>query len=166
MLCFFSIINIIERESILELGEKTMRTYYIYWMKEMVFNHYANQDDLFKFFKQTLCNDVSTINKTIEKKITKCIPARTIKNFFKSTMHSNTYYLYSPEHTTIYLDETTKAALYFENHRMILTAIGSREIELIWFDQLRKFAPTFFVYEMNGSTSGWISEPKEQKNNI
>ena len=91
MLCFFSIINIIERESILELGEKTMRTYYIYWMKEMVFNHYANQDDLFKFFKQTLCNDVSTINKTIEKKITKCIPARTIKNFFKSLQESKNF---------------------------------------------------------------------------
>lgn len=148
-------------------GEIDMRTYYIYWMKEAVCGNFRSETDrILENLKTAFCKENKQIDTVHEKRFTKCIPSRTMKNFFKSMMHSNAYYLYHPDNTTIYLDETTKASIKFEDEKIILHAVGSREVELIWFEQLRKFAPTFFVYEVSGTICGWLSPNKEVKNYV
>lgn len=141
-----------------------MRTYYIYWMKEAVtrlLTQDINDTKQKESMEHVLCGELYKNPFFAEKSYTKCIPTRTLRNFFKHMMHSNAYYLYHEENSTIYLDETTKACMKFDKQKMILHAVGNREVELIWFEQLRQFAPTFFVYEVGGNLCGWLS-PKTQ----
>lgn len=145
-----------------------MRTYYIYWMKEaaIAMKEDTNERKAMEFMRKILCDTCENELALMQKNLTKCIPIRTIRNFLKHMMHSNTYYLYHEENTTIYLDETSKASMCFDKRKMVLHAVGSREVELIWFEQLRQFAPTFFVYEANGSLCGWLSPQTQIKNYV
>ncbi|MDF2946079.1 MAG: hypothetical protein K0S51_758 [Bacillales bacterium] len=144
-----------------------MRTYFVYWMKEDVLLQYFGKEALIYNLLTELDNSDPYQKMLLEKQIsfiTKCMPVSTLQKFLLDAMDSGLAFNFDKDNFSISLTNCDgSASLSFHSNYLTIKANGSKEAEIIWFEKLRKFAPSFFAIQSGHNLCGWLSPLKQRK---
>ncbi|WP_062050890.1 sporulation inhibitor of replication protein SirA [Bacillus sp. JCM 19034] len=136
-----------------------MRQYELYIFEESVAQEYYGQESklfhLFLEYENAAPKKKETIRKQIEY-ITKPIPTLYIQQKIKQAFKHYKGFSYYKHTNLIELKSGGKAELMIDSQSIFVTANGTPEVEMMFFEVLRKCVPTFFAFSVEDNRYGWL----------
>ncbi|WP_332633692.1 sporulation inhibitor of replication protein SirA [Halalkalibacter flavus] len=143
-----------------------MRHYELYIFEEDVARQYYGQEaKLFYLFlehEKARGNQKEILRKQIEF-ITKPIPALLLQQKLKQDLVKiEGYKKKKNTHVIDIPDRDSKVELVIGADALYLTAVGSFDVETMFFEILRKCEPTFFAFTIEEHRYGWLKPIKQE----
>ncbi|MCK0470856.1 sporulation inhibitor of replication protein SirA [Halalkalibacter sp. APA_J-10(15)] len=143
-----------------------MRQYELYIFEESVAHQYYGQESkLFYLFLDY--ENASPIKKEVIRKqieyITKPIPTLFVQQKIKQAFKQNQQYENHKQTNVITLNSGAQAELVIDSQSIHVTANGTPEVEMMFFEVLRSCAPTFFAFSIEEYRYGWLKPIQQLK---
>lgn len=143
-----------------------MRSYQIYLIEDEFARHYFGREKIFfnLFLEYIQSSDwhKDILQKQIEY-ITKKIPANNVHFSLEQSLQRKQGYLTQNGVYYLKTKSNSKAAVYIQEHSIILKAEGDFDAETTFFECIRKCEASFLALDFENKRYGWLKPIKERK---
>ncbi|TCT26667.1 uncharacterized protein DUF2522 [Melghiribacillus thermohalophilus] len=139
-----------------------MDKYSLYWLKDdFAFHYYHKSDVLYHFLFQYQMQSTDSIYEKQFQFITRTLPKEAIIEHLQSRL-GNRYHVYTDKRRIDIRYDYVNVKIDCYDKEWVIHSSSLQEAEIMFFEALRGYHPSFFVVNYDQEQYGWLSPIKKE----